>query len=46
MVYPGSGCVDGTRGDHLTLGPPLIITEEQLDELVALLGDAIQEAVA
>ncbi len=42
IVYPGSGCVDGTAGDHLTLGPPFIITENQMDELVILLREAIQ----
>jgi hypothetical protein len=42
IVYPGSGCVDGTAGDHLTLGPPFIITAEQMDELVALLHQAIE----
>lgn len=42
LVYPGSGCVDGVRGDHLTLGPPFIITEAQMDELVALLRQAIK----
>jgi len=45
VVYPGSGCVDGTAGDHLTLGPPFVITEEQMDELVGLLREAIQVAV-
>jgi hypothetical protein len=41
IVYPGGGCVDGTAGDHLTLGPPFVITEEQMDELVALLHESI-----
>jgi hypothetical protein len=40
IVYPGSGCVDGTAGDHLTLGPPFVITEGQMDEMVALLRQA------
>jgi len=42
IVYPTGGCVDGTAGDHLTLGPPFIITEEQMDELVVLLRRAIE----
>jgi hypothetical protein len=41
VVYPSGGCVDGTAGDHLTLGPPFVITEEQIDELVGLLREAI-----
>lgn len=43
LVYPGAGCVDGTAGDHVTLGPPFVITEAQLDEMVALLQDAVEE---
>jgi len=42
IVYPTGGCVDGMAGDHLTLGPPFIITEEQMDELVTLLRGAIE----
>ncbi|MFW6115688.1 MAG: aspartate aminotransferase family protein [Chloroflexota bacterium] len=45
IVYPGSGCVDGTAGDHLTLGPPFIITEDQIDEMVWLLREAVQAEV-
>lgn len=41
-VYPGSGCVDGVDGDHVTIGPPFIITDEQMDELVELLRQAIE----
>jgi adenosylmethionine-8-amino-7-oxononanoate aminotransferase len=43
LVYPGSGCADGTSGDLVTLGPPFTITEEQLDELVGLLRAAVDE---
>jgi hypothetical protein len=46
LVYPSGGCVDGTAGDHVTLGPPFIITEEQMDELVELLREAIEEVTA
>jgi adenosylmethionine-8-amino-7-oxononanoate aminotransferase len=42
IVYPDSGCVDGTAGDHLTLGPPFVITPEQMDELVTLLRGAVE----
>jgi len=44
IVYPGSGCVDGVSGDLVMLGPPFIITEEQIDEMVALLREAVEEA--
>ncbi|MFC4453384.1 aspartate aminotransferase family protein [Deinococcus sonorensis] len=41
ITYPGSGAVDGVRGDHLLLGPPLSITDGQADELLSLLGQAL-----
>ena len=45
IVYPSGGCVDGTAGDHLTLGPPFVITETQMDELVDLLRRSIEAVV-
>ncbi|MGD2145357.1 MAG: aspartate aminotransferase family protein [Anaerolineae bacterium] len=41
VVYPGSGCVDGVAGDHLTLGPPFVITADQMEEMVVLLRQAV-----
>ena len=41
ILYPGSGAVDGVRGDHLLIGPPLNVTESELDELVSLLRQAL-----
>lgn len=45
IVYPGSGCVDGISGDMVMLGPPLIITERQIDEIIVLLRQAIEATV-
>ncbi|SMC21061.1 Adenosylmethionine-8-amino-7-oxononanoate aminotransferase [Desulfacinum hydrothermale DSM 13146] len=42
ITYPGSGGADGINGDHILLAPPFIITEEELDEIVRILGEAIQ----
>ena len=42
IVYPGSGCADGVSGDLVMLGPPLGITLGQMDELLALLRQAIE----
>jgi adenosylmethionine-8-amino-7-oxononanoate aminotransferase len=39
--YPGSGTIDGTNGDHLLIGPPLTITREEIDELIAILDQAL-----
>jgi adenosylmethionine-8-amino-7-oxononanoate aminotransferase len=41
VSYPGQGTVDGVRGDHLLYTPPLIITREQIDEMIAILDDSI-----
>ncbi|MBI2154946.1 MAG: aspartate aminotransferase family protein [Candidatus Rokubacteria bacterium] len=39
-VYASGGQVDGA-GDLVMVGPPLTIEREQIDEVVAVLGDAI-----
>jgi adenosylmethionine-8-amino-7-oxononanoate aminotransferase len=43
LLYPGSGCVDGKRGDHLMVAPPFVATREELDVIVETLGRAIGE---
>jgi adenosylmethionine-8-amino-7-oxononanoate aminotransferase len=45
ICYPGGGCVDGVRGDHVLLAPPFIITAEQVHELVDKLDGAITDAL-
>ena len=46
MVYPMGGTIDGTRGDHVLLAPPFIVTEDQVGEIVDRLGSAIDDALA
>jgi len=46
MVYPMGGTIDGTRGDHVLLAPPFIVTTDQLGEIVDRLGSAIDDALA
>jgi adenosylmethionine-8-amino-7-oxononanoate aminotransferase len=46
ITYPGGGGADGVRGDHILLAPPFIITEEQIDQLVGILDEAIADVVA
>jgi adenosylmethionine-8-amino-7-oxononanoate aminotransferase len=43
ITYPGGGGADGVRGDHILLAPPFIITVEQIDQLVGILGETIKE---
>jgi adenosylmethionine-8-amino-7-oxononanoate aminotransferase len=44
LVYPGIATVDGYVGDHIQLAPPLVVTREQIDEMVSLLDEAIGAA--
>jgi adenosylmethionine-8-amino-7-oxononanoate aminotransferase len=41
FVYPGSGCVDGDAGDHITVAPPLTMSDETLTELATILRDTV-----
>ena len=43
IVYYSQGCADGRDGDLLMLGPPLIVNEGQLAEMVGILAEAVQE---
>jgi adenosylmethionine-8-amino-7-oxononanoate aminotransferase len=42
LVVAGTGCVDGVRGDTISLSPPLILTEAQVTELVDTLETALR----
>ncbi len=46
LCYPMSGTIDGARGDHVLLAPPFIVSETELDDLVAILGRAIDSVLA
>jgi len=37
VLYPGTGFVDGVNGDMVMIGPPLIIEESQIDEVIDIL---------
>ncbi|WP_432409235.1 aspartate aminotransferase family protein [Wukongibacter sp. M2B1] len=41
VVYPGGGSVDGVRGDHILIAPPVNITTEEID----LLFDALEAGI-
>jgi adenosylmethionine-8-amino-7-oxononanoate aminotransferase len=42
-VQFGMGCDRGQAGDMIYLGPPFIITKEQIDEMVAILDKSLAE---
>lgn len=43
LIYPGSGTVDGVRGDHIQVAPPLIVSHGEVDEIVDRLYRSIGE---
>lgn len=43
VIFPCFGCIDGVEGHMVMLGPPLVISEKQIDELLAILEKAVTE---
>ena len=43
VTYPCTGTVDGTTGDMTLMAPPLIITTDQMDDLLNILDESIGE---
>ena len=39
---PSTGCADGRNGDLVMLAPPFVTTEEQIDEMAALLARTLE----
>jgi adenosylmethionine-8-amino-7-oxononanoate aminotransferase len=46
LVYPMGGTIDGRSGDHVLIAPPFIVSESQLEDIVARLAHSIDEAIA
>ena len=42
VIYACTGSVHGDSGDMILLAPPLIITKEQIDEVVDILVASIE----
>lgn len=45
ILYPGKGSVDGQLGDHIMITPPLTISEQEFESVVAALDESIAEMV-
>ncbi len=41
LTYPSQGCVDGSRGDHLLLAPPFILSGEEARTIAQALSAAL-----
>jgi adenosylmethionine-8-amino-7-oxononanoate aminotransferase len=44
LVYSGTGLADGTDGDSILLGPPFVVTEDELVAIADRLASAIEAA--
>ena len=45
LVYSGTGNADGTNGDTILLGPPFVITDDELGRIVEVLAEVIPAAI-
>ena len=43
ILYYAQGCADGENGDLVHVGPPLIVTESQVQAVVQILQQAIAD---
>ena len=44
LLYWSTGCADGTEGDLVLLGPPLVVTDAEVDEMAATTAAAVEAA--
>ncbi|MEA2610685.1 MAG: hypothetical protein QOG32_411, partial [Chloroflexota bacterium] len=45
LVYSGTGNANGIDGDTILLGPPFVVTDAELDDIVEVLAESIEVAV-
>jgi adenosylmethionine-8-amino-7-oxononanoate aminotransferase len=46
LLYSGTGNANGTDGDVVVLGPPFVVTDDELARIADGLGDALDTALA
>ena len=46
LVYSGTGNADGTNGDTILLGPPFIVTDDEMRRIATVLGEAVDAATS
>ena len=46
LLYSGTGTANGVDGDTILLGPPFVITDEELIRIASTLGESIDEGFA
>jgi len=46
LLYSGTGLADGTNGDAILLGPPLVVTDDEMIAIADGLASAVDEVTA
>jgi adenosylmethionine-8-amino-7-oxononanoate aminotransferase len=46
LLYSGTGLADGTNGDAIVLGPPFVVTDDELLVIAERLSAAIDQETA
>ena len=46
LLYSGVGLADGTNGDSILLGPPFVVTDDELERIADGLTAAIESTTA
>lgn len=46
ICYPMGGTIDGKHGDHVMLAPPFIVEDQQIEEIVDRLEQAINDSLS
>jgi adenosylmethionine-8-amino-7-oxononanoate aminotransferase len=44
LLYSGTGLADGTNGDAIVLGPPFVVTDDELVDIADRLATAVEQA--
>jgi hypothetical protein len=46
LLYSGTGCANGIDGESVLLGPPFVVTDDELVRIADGLGEALDRAIA
>ena len=46
LVYSGTGNADGIDGDTILLGPPFVVTDDELGRIATVLAEAVDAATS
>ena len=44
LLYSGTGVADGVDGDTILLGPPFVVTDEELVRIADVIAESIEVA--